>query len=489
MTSHPVAPGAVVTRAQFLNLFAAVFLPMFMAAVDQTLLATATPAIAASLGGLRETSWIMVGYLLASAVIAPVYGRLGDSRGRRNMLLAALSVFALGSLACGLAQSLPLLVSARVLQGLGGGGLMVLSQALIGELVPPFERIRFQGYFALTFTTASIGGPVIGGLVVSHFSWRWLFFANLPLAAFAAWRLCRLPPGERHARRGGADVLGHVLFAAGALATLFWLTSVGHRFAWTSATSFAIVAAAVASLVWLYLHERSHPTPFLPMDLLREKTIRLSAALVSLFAACLFAMVFFLPVYLQLGHRTSADIAGLLLLPLTAGQVTAAMTASRILKRTGEPHLVPVIGMSISSAALLLLGLLPPHLGFVIVLGFVTGLGFGTVMPINQVVVQTVAGRTRLGAATAMSSLARSTGGAAGAALFGALVFAMMPGVDRQSLLQRASGMDVTLVVNAFHRGFLFAAALAALAAFVATRIPRITLWERPKRMEVSKEM
>src|SRR5262245_31762886 len=133
--------AAPVTREQFLNLFVAVFLPMFMAAVDQTLLATATPAIAASLGGLRDTSWIMVAYLLAAAVIAPVYGRLGDARGRRNMLLVAISVFALGSAACGLAQSLPQLVAGRVLQGLGGGGLMVLSQAIIGELVPPFERI------------------------------------------------------------------------------------------------------------------------------------------------------------------------------------------------------------------------------------------------------------------------------------------------------------------------------------------------------------
>src|SRR5690348_16855788 len=164
---------------------------MFMAAVDQTLLATATPAIADSLGGLRDTSWIAVGYLLASATIVPVYGRMGDRRGRRDVLLVALGVFTLGSAACGLAQSLPQLVAARVLQGLGGGGLMTLSQALIGELVPPRERARFQGYFALIFTTSSIGGPVLGGIVVTHVSWRWLFFANLPLALFAAWRLSR----------------------------------------------------------------------------------------------------------------------------------------------------------------------------------------------------------------------------------------------------------------------------------------------------------
>src|SRR5438093_425640 len=169
---------------------------MFMAAVDQTLLAAATPAIAATLGGLRDTSWIMVGYLLASATIVPVYGRLGDVRGRREVLLVALGVFMLGSLACGSAQSLPQLVAARVLQGLGGGGLMVLSQALIGELVPPRERPRFQGYFATVFMASSIGGPVIGGIVVSHASWRWLFLANLPLGAFAAWRIAKLPRSE-----------------------------------------------------------------------------------------------------------------------------------------------------------------------------------------------------------------------------------------------------------------------------------------------------
>src|SRR5262245_23999066 len=240
--------GGPVTRAQFLNLFTAVFLPMFMAAVDQTLLATATPAIAASLGGLRDTSWIAVAYLLSAATIVPVYGRLGDARGRRNMLLIALFVFALGSVACGLAQSLPQLVAGRVLQGLGGGGLMTLSQAIIGELVPPVERVRFQGYFALVFTTASIGGPIVGGIVVSHVSWRWPFFANLPFAAFAAWRLCRLPAGERHPPSAGPpDIAGHVLFAVGALSALYWLTSAGHRFPWGSGLSIALAVTALLS--------------------------------------------------------------------------------------------------------------------------------------------------------------------------------------------------------------------------------------------------
>jgi len=456
-------PKTTVSRAEFLNLFAAVFLPMFMAAVDQTLLATATPAIAVSLGDLRDSSWIVVGYLLASATIVPLYGRLGDRHGRRNVLLAALGVFALGSVACGLAQTLPQLIAARVLQGLGGGGLMTLSQALIGELVPPRERIRFQGYFALVFTTASIGGPVLGGLVVSHTSWRWLFFANLPFAAFAALRLAHLPAGERHPEAvPGRDLTGQLLFAVAAVSTLFWLTSVGHRFAWTSIWSLALAALALVSIVALAWHESRQAAPFLPVDLLRNRTVALSATLTALFAASLFAVIFFLPIYLQLGHRVSPLLSGLLLLPVTAGMVTAALAASKLLGRTGEGHWIPVGGMSLAAAALLLLGLLPDDQWLVIGLGFLTGLGLGVVMPINQVVVQTVAGRARLGAAMALMGLARSTGGATGAALFGAVVFALMPHVD---------------VVQAFHRAFLVAAGVAVLGALTASRIPRVKLW------------
>jgi EmrB/QacA subfamily drug resistance transporter len=474
------ASPATVSRAEFLNLFFAVFLPMFLAAVDQTLLATATPAIAATLGGLRDTSWIAVGYLLASATVVPVYGRMGDLRGRREMLFVALGIFALGSLACGLAQSLPQLLAARVLQGLGGGGLMTLSQALIGELVPPRERPRFQGYFATVFTSASIGGPVLGGLVVSHASWRWLFLANLPLAAFAAWRISRLPKSERHRPPGlKADVAGHVLFAIGAVSTLFWFTSVGHRFAWNSAPSLALVATAVVTLVALYRHEHRHPSPFLPVDLLHERTIGTTTIVILLFASCLFAMVFFLPIYLQLGHHVSAQYAGLLLLPVTGGMVVAAVVSAQILRRTGRPRWIPVTGLSLSAAALFLLGTVPAHMALLIVLGFLCGLGFGCVMPTIQVTVQTVAGRERLGVVMALNGLARATGGAAGAALFGAVVFALIPGVDRTTLLAAASQAgDVAPIVQAFHRAFLAAALVAATAALVASRMPSRALWK-----------
>ena len=442
---------------------------MFMAAIDQTLLATATPAIAATLGGLRDSSWIAVGYLLASATIVPVYGRLGDLRGRRELLMVALGVFTLGSAACGFAQSMPQLVAARVLQGLGGGGLMVLSQALIGELVPPRERARFQGYFATLFTAASISGPVLGGVVVSHVSWRWLFFANLPLAAFAAWRLSRLPKPEQHERpKAKPDVPGHILFAIGAVSALFWCTSVGHRFSWGSPESFALVGVASVTLSILVWHERRHPSPFLPVDLLRERTIGLSTVVVLLFASCLFAVVFYFPIYLQLGHRVSAQFSGFLLLPVTLGMVSAAVISAQILRRTGRPRWIPVIGMSCAAAALFLIGVLPPQLTVLVTLSFICGLGFGCVMPTIQVTIQTVAGRERLGVVTALNGLARSTGGAAGAALFGAIVFAF---VSREA--------DVEALVHSFHRAFVLAAIVAAMAAFVASRMPDTTLWER----------
>ena len=454
---------------------------MFMAAVDQTLLATATPAIAATLGGLRDTSWIAVGYLLASATIVPVYGRLGDLRGRREMLLVALTIFTAGSLACGVAQSLPQLVAARIVQGLGGGGLMVLSQALIGELVPPRERPRFQGYFATVFMASSIGGPVLGGIVVSHVSWRWLFLANLPLALFAAWRLSRLPRSETHRPEDErADLLGHILFAIGAVSALFWFTSVGHRFAFLSAQSLALAATALLSLGALVWHEQRHVSPFLPVDLLRERTIGVAALVVLLFASCLFAVVFFLPIYLQLGHRVSAAYSGFLLVPVTGGMVTAAVTSAQILRRTGRPRWIPVIGLSCSALALFLLAVAPSsHMAVVVALAFLCGLGFGCVMPTIQVTIQTVAGRERLGVVTALNGLARSTGGAIGAALFGAVVFALIPGVDRSALLQSASEADVAAILHAFHRAFLLASLVAAAAAFIASRMPDRALWEK----------
>ena len=329
-------------KASFLALFSAVMLPMFLAAADQTLLATATPRIAAELGGLGDSSWIIVGYLLAATITAPLYGRMGDRFGRRNVMLWALAFFVLGSLACTWAPSMPTLIASRALQGLGGGGLMVLSQALIGELVPPWERPRYQGYFAMVFTVASVTGPLLGGVVVSGGHWRWLFLANLPLGAVAAWRVLRLPkPLVSIHRNAPHDPLGVLLFFVCASATLLWLGQVGRRFALASPPSLGLAAVALVAGALLWRQQGRHSHAFLPVDVLRLRGVPWLCLSVIGFAGCLFAMVFLLPIYLHLLRGASAVDAGLQLLPLMLGLVLGGTLAGRFTARIERTGVLP----------------------------------------------------------------------------------------------------------------------------------------------------
>jgi EmrB/QacA subfamily drug resistance transporter len=469
-------PNDPVSIGSFLQIFSAVMLPMFLAAADQTLLATATPSIAAELGGLRDTTWISVGYLIAMTGTVPLYGRLGDRYGRRDMLLAALGVFCLGSLACGLATSLGMLVAARVLQGLGGGGLMVMAQSLIGELVPPRERARFQAYFATVFTLANVGGPLIGGLVVHHAGWRWLFLMNLPLCAIAGWRLLRLPRGEGNPRATPADPASALVFAAAVTVSLAWASFAGYRFAWTSGTSLTL--AAGSALLWTALIRRElrRPNPLLPIELLRDPSIRYVCLTVIAFASCLFALIFFLPVLVQIGHGADATRAGALLLPVTLGIVTGSTLTGRIVTRTGRPTPMPVVGLSISCVALLLMSVSPPRSDLIAALGALCGFGFGSVMPTAQIISQTLAGRDRLGAVASAVSLSRYIGAALGTAMFGAFVFALAPdssaSVGQHTLAASASAQ----LSRAIRIGFGALALVAAAGAWFASRVRPIRL-------------
>ncbi len=470
--SGPALASPGVDRARFRSLFVAVMVPMFLAAVDQTLLATATPVISRELGGLRDTSWLAVAYLLASVIMVPLYGRLGDRYGRRKVLSVAIVVFALGSLACGVAPTLTTLIAARVVQGLGGGGLMTLSQALIGEVVAPRLRARNQSYFAIIFTLASVGGPVIGGLVVQHASWRWLFLVNLPLCAIAVWRLRTMIGDDRlHEARGKPDATGIVLFALAATTALVWLSSAGHRFEWASATSFALVAAALAFGVALVRVERRAERPFLPFELLALPAVRYAVLTVIGFASAMFAMVFYLPVYLQLALHSNPAQSGLLLLPLTAGIVAGSALTGRIIVRTGRPTAIPGAGLALAATSLLGLALLPANRPLLIALEVTTGLGLGSVMSVMQIVTQTAAGPERLGAAASTISLARTLGSSIGASAFGALIYGVIGSAPM--IAARTAPADVR-IEQAFEFAFLAAAALCAAAAWASSKVPTL---------------
>jgi EmrB/QacA subfamily drug resistance transporter len=485
--------AAARTRAAFRRVFPGVMVAMFLAAADQTILASALPTIASSLGGIADLSWVVVAYLLAATVAAPLYGYLGDRFGRRRVLLAALAVFTVASMACAAAPNFLWLVIFRALQGLGGGGLMTLAQALIGEHVAPRERGRFAGHFATLFALASTTGPVLGAYLTEHFSWRAIFLINLPLGILAAVLSLRVPhtPMLRRGERFQPDALGALLFVTGTATLLFALSSGGHRFAWLSPPMAALVALAAVALVALVWWERRHPDPLIPLTLLRMPAIARSDAVVLCFGGALFSTILYMPLYLQLGRGIGIGASGALLLPITLAQVTSAALTGRAVTRTGHVTLFPKIGLTLATIAFLGLAFTVSIASTPLVLAFtvLVGAGLGMVMPPTQVMVQTVAGRHLLGVATGSIALSRAVGGAIGVAVVGAVIFAEIDrtgdsaaGLLHQAMeggsafiaqLTVAQRETLTGRIDAIYRiAFLVIAAITATGALLALRVP-----------------
>lgn len=447
-------------------LFSAVLLPMFLAAVDQTVLALATPEIGHEFGDVQAVSWLAVGYLLASVIMVPLYGRLADRFGRRRLLGVAVAVFAAGSTACALAPDIGTLIAARALQGAGGAGLMSLSQALVGEILQARERARYQGYFATLFASASLVGPMLGGFIVEHAHWRWLFVMNLPLCALAGWRLARLPASSIELDRSGrVDVRGGLLFAVCAASTLWLISRHGGVSVLHGASAWAVVAL-VASLWWLYWRiERGVDKPYLPLELLRLPVMRHAAAATAAYASASFALIFYLPIYTRTVFGSDAGEAGLLLLPVTGGNIIGSTLAGRIAAHTGRTRELPLWGLLLSSACLIALALAPASRTLVVVTGAGLGIGLGSVMGITQIITQIRAGPQRLGAAAAVISLSRNLGAALGAAGFGAIAL----GAARLEGHARGTVADA----GPFNTAFLVAATVCALGAWASALLPR----------------
>ena len=488
------AASALTSRQAFLRVFPGVMVAMFLAAADQTILASALPTIAGSLGGLADLSWVVVAYLLTATIGAPFYGHLGDRFGRRRMLLVALGIFTAASLACALAPTLLLLIVARALQGLGGGGLMTLAQALIGEHVSPRERGRFSGYFAMVFALASTSGPIAGAYLTEHLSWRAVFLVNLPLGLLAALLALRIPLSPMAPRgRFRPDVVGALLFCVAMLSLLYALTSGGHRLDWNSPALLALLGVAAVSFVLLVFWERRVEDPVIPIRFLRVPAIARSDAVVICFGAALFSTILYLPLYLQIGRGLRVGQSGLLLLPITLSMVCTSAIVGQLITRTGRVTIFPQIGLSVAALAFVTLGasITAASTPIVLALTMCVGVGLGMVMPPTQVTVQLAAGRGALGVATASIALSRSLGGALGVAIVGAVLFALIGAVDGTlarvlrevveggpeyiaQLSPQQRGALAAHLDGAYRVVFFALATIAAAGALIACTIPTL---------------
>ena len=487
-TAAPAEPNA---RALFFTVFPSIMLPMFLAAVDQTIVATALPAIAGSLGDVERVSWVVVSYLVASTIAAPVYGRLGDVLGRRRLLFVGLALFIAASLLCAVAPTMLLLTAARVLQGLGGGGLMTTSQALVGEVVPPRERGRYQGYLASIYVASATFGPVAGGWLTQQFGWPSVFLVNIPLGAIAALLAFRLPHRAGSGARLQFDMLGVVLFAGFITPLLAALERVQRFDVAALPLVGGLVALSAAALVLLLRQERRAAMPLLPLGLLRQAAIWRCDLMGACVGAMLVGMVTFVPIWLQVVRGIGPGQVGLMLLPMTAGIACGSLFTGRMMARTQRTAIFPSIGLAITASALLALAFAAPHLSNVTlpVLFLVYSISLGTAMPVVQLTVQLVAGRANLGAAAASVQFSRSVGGAFGTAIVGTVLFAVLSATDRgtaslfaemvergpvaMAALDAAHQAVVSAEIReAFRSAFLTVACFAGLGLTMAWTIP-----------------
>jgi EmrB/QacA subfamily drug resistance transporter len=419
-------PAAVQTRSpsrEVLLVIGALMLVMLLASLDQTIVSTALPTIVGELGGLDHLSWIVTAYMLATTVVTPLYGKLGDLFGRKLVLQGAIVLFLIGSVLCGMSQSMLQLILFRALQGLGGGGLMVTSMAAVGDIISPRERGRYQGYFGAVFGVSTVVGPLLGGFFVEHLSWRWIFYINLPLglAALAVIGLVFHAPEKHKSPR--IDLAGAGLLAAALIAAILLTSLGGHTMPWGSAPSLTLAALAIASTIGFILVERRVAEPILPLSLFANRTFAVAAAVGFIVGVAMFGAVTWMPVFLQVVKGVSPSLAGMQITPMMGGVLLTSIVSGQIISRVGRYRMFPIAGTAIMAAGLGLLGTMTVHTSTWLAAGYmlVLGLGLGMVMQVLVLAVQNAVDYRNLGVATSGATLFRSIGGSFGVAAFGAV--------------------------------------------------------------------
>jgi EmrB/QacA subfamily drug resistance transporter len=485
---HPSEPAAAAAAAPLDHatiraIMVGILLAMFLSALEQTIVAPALPTIGRALADVENLSWVVTAYLLAATAATPLFGKLADIHGRRRMMLVAIVIFLIGSLACALAPSMPALIAARALQGIGGGGILPLAHTIIGDMVSPRERGRYQSYTSVMFMIASIAGPVLGGVLTDYVHWTTIFWINLPLGLLALWMtdraLRRLP---RHDRPHRLDIAGATLMVAAALALMLAMAWGGTRYGWTSEPILALLGGSLALWLLFALRVATAPEPFLPLAILREPLVGAIAAAGFFSVGVITALSIVLPLYFELVLGFTPSGSGTALIVFLAAATAGSFAAGRLMVRTARYKRVPVVGLVLGMAMLIVLAARPSGLSLldVCVLLTVGGVGLGVMYPVTTVIVQNAVRAHQLGTATGALNFARGLGGAIIVAAFAAI---LLGGLD-------LAGQGLTL--ERLHRGatqaggdfaHLFRYVFAAGAVFLAAGLLAVLATEeRPLR-------
>ncbi|RFA13363.1 MFS transporter [Subtercola boreus] len=418
------AEPLLLTKRRIWIIFGALIAGMLLSSLDQTIVSTAMPTIVGQLGGVENQAWITTAYLLATTIVMPIYGKFGDVLGRRNLFLIAIALFTLASIGCAFSTDFWMFVVFRALQGLGGGGLMILSQAIIADIVPASERGKYLGPLGGIFGLAAVGGPLLGGYFVDHLTWQWAFYINIPvgIAAFAiTWFALKLPSKRATMK---IDLPGVLLLSIATTCLIFFTEFGGNKqHGWGAPETWMFGAGLLIAGTLFVLVEARAEDPIIPLSFFTNRVFVIATAIGFVLGIAMFAAIGFLPTFLQMASKTSAAESGLLLLPMMVGLIGTSILSGVAITRTGRYRIFPILGTLITGAAMFAMTTLSATtpIWLICVFLFVFGAGLGLIMQVVVLVVQNSVPATQVGTATSTNNYFREVGSALGVAVFGAL--------------------------------------------------------------------